>query len=659
MSIPSFLQRRAPLATDSLWLARLLLLGFLIASGLPVSVRAETAELPPDQRPAGGKRTASTALDQAKHFIDSDQLDAAIGVLKNFVAGAAGSDDLDDAYLLLATAFSKKQQQAEAIAYLERLLSEFPKSDLAGRARILLGSAQADLGNADQALPTLAEARSLSTDLDTKLAALKLTGEIYARKKDFPRAIQAWRDAIALAPEDQQSAIRQQIRTLVFEKMDKAALVRLHEASPAEFPGDAALLRLIEMYTAGGDDHLAERTIRQFLSRFPNHEHAQAATERLQALKAKLKASQYLLVALLPLSGGRLVAFGTESLNGIRLALDRGKDVSNLASVGLLIKDSEAGKAALRTELADLITEYRPQAVIGPLLSRDVQALAGLATQTETPFVTPSATLPDLHRLGGYVFSVALTAPPQARRLADYAVKRAGHRRFCILHPETPYGQELARLFSQEVRQRGGEVIAVESYKDGDTDFGGPIKRLKAADLKKHGKSTNVPTSKGGTRTIYTPGFDAIFLPGPAGQVSLLAAQLVFYDVKVAFLGSNAWNAPDLLRLAGRALEGSVFTDGYFLDSTEGEVREFVDLYRKQYQSDPSLFSVQAYDATRLILESIRRGASSGKSLRDLLAKAPDLPTLAGPAAFSPEGTLDRRVVLIQVKQGKFVQLEP
>jgi hypothetical protein len=34
------------------------------------------------------------------------------------------------------------------------------------------------------------------------------------------------------------------------------------------------------------------------------------------------------------------------------------------------------------------------------------------------------------------------------------------------------------------------------------------------------------------------------------------------------------------------------------------------------------------------------------------------LPTLGGPSGFSAEGTLNRPVFLIQVKQGKFVQVD-
>ena len=93
----------------------------------------------------------------------------------------------------------------------------------------------------------------------------------------------------------------------------------------------------------------------------------------------------------------------------------------------------------------------------------------------QIPFITPTATLWDLRRLGGYLFSTALSYPQQARRVAEYALGSLNLRRFCIMHPDTAYGRDLARLFAQEIKQRGGEVIAVEFFKESDTDFGAQL----------------------------------------------------------------------------------------------------------------------------------------------------------------------------------------
>jgi ABC-type branched-subunit amino acid transport system substrate-binding protein/predicted negative regulator of RcsB-dependent stress response len=599
---------------------------------------------------------AEATLERAKNLIDSHQEPAALEILRAFIAANPHSRYLDHAYLLTAGALIGNKTPAEAIEYLDLLLTDFPNSNLVGRARILMGAAQMQLGNVDAALPVLAEARSLAPDRETQRDALKMIGDIQVIKGDYVRAVQAWLDEMALTQDDQRFAVRERIHDLVAHKMDRRALTRLRDAYPTTFPGDVALIRLIELHQASGEDHLAERSIRIFLLRYPNHAYAPTATEMLGSFKSKVKASQHVIAAVLPLSG-QLGPFGTEALNGVRLALDKAKESLGQTSVGLIVKDSPSDRARFRTELGELLAEYQPVAVIGPFLSRDLPAAAALGEQVEIPFITPAATTPEVWRYGSYVFSTALTYPQQAQRIVDFAMDRQGYRRFCVLHPDTTYGQELTRLFTQSVRQRGGEVIAVESYEESDRDFSPQIKRLKAEDLKRYGTTTTSKTSKGVIRVNYTPGFDAIFLPGDYEQIALIAPQLLFYDMKVPLLGSNGWNSPDLFRFADKSIEGGVFVDGFFLDTPDPIVQDFVARYRKRYQTTPSLFSALAYDATRLVLEAIRRGATDGKAVRDDLVAFTDLPTLGGPAAFGPSGTLDRRTYLIQVKQGKFVLL--
>jgi ABC-type branched-subunit amino acid transport system substrate-binding protein/predicted negative regulator of RcsB-dependent stress response len=607
-----------------------------------------------------GSQSIPVVLDQAKRLIETQRADAAVPLLKSFIGTSPKPEHVDDAYFLLGAALYHTKEYGEAVRYLNQLLGEFPTSELTDRARLMLARVQAASGNLDLALPVLAEIRSLSPDLETKREALRLTGELQLQKKDHLRAIQAWLEEIELSPEEQADDIKNRIQELIREQLDRKTLIRLRDAYPKSFPGDIALIRLIELHTAKGEDHLAERNIRLFVRRFPNHEFAAKASDLLASFKAKLKSYQHLIAAVLPLSG-KLAPFGTEVLNGIQLALEKGKDGLGLASVGLIVKDSEADRATFLNDLTDLLFEDRPLAVIGPLLSKNLPVMAELAERTKIPVITPAATFPNVRRLGAYVFSTALTYPLQAKRIADYATGEPGYRRFCILHPDTVYGRELARLFAQEVRRHSGEIIAVESYKEGETDFGPQIKRLKAEDLKKYGIAVpveNGKTVKGAKRIVYTPGFDAVFVPGRSIEVALIAAQLVFHDIKVPLLGANGWNSPDFPRLADRTVDGSVFVDGFFIDSPLANVQDFVERYQRRFQTSPTLFAAQAYEAARLVLEAVRKGATTGETVREYLAMHEDLPALAGPAGFDAGGTLNRRMFVIQVKQGRFVQVE-
>ena len=617
-------------------------------------VYAETAPAGPANHPT---------LNQAKRLIDAGQAEEAITALRRFLATAPKPELLDDTYLLLGAALHGTKQYAEALKYLLLLQAEFPNSEVTDRGKLMQARVHAAMGNLDLALPILTGLRNLSKDDVTKREALRLSGDFYAQKKDATRAIQAWLDEVALGTEDQAEDVRARIRALARETSDKKTLDQIRDTFPRSFPGDIASLRLIDLYIGRGEEYQAIRQIQQFLVNFPTHPQAAKTSDLLVALQAKQKSNQFFIAGVLPLSG-KLAPFAGEVLSGIQLAVEINRDRTGSPSVGLIVKDLESDYASFLDDFSELLNNDRPLAVIGPLLSKNLPVMAELAERAHIPLITPAATLPNVRRLGNYVFSTALTYELQAKRIAAYAIKEQGFRRFCILHPDTTYGRELARLFAHEVRQLEGEVIAVESYKEGEADVGAQLKRMKAEDLKRYGLSVPVDQTKlTGKLTkldkkiFYTPGFDAIFIPGRAADAGIITAQLNFHDMKVPFLGANGWNSPDFARTDDSSIDGAVFVDGFFVESPTPTVQDFVARYKKRFETNPTLFAMQGYDAAKLVLDAVRKGADSGEAVRDQLLTQPDLSSLAGPAAFGPDGTLNRPLFLIQIKRGRFLQV--
>ena len=617
-------------------------------------VYAETGPAGPANHPA---------LNQAKRLINADKAEEAITILRRFLATSPKPDLLDDTYLLLGAALHGAKQDGDALKYLLQLQTEFPNSEVTDRGKLMQARVHAAMGNLDLALPILTGLRNLSKDDGTKREALQLSGDFYAQKKDAARAIQAWLDEVALGTEDQAEDVRTRIRELASETSDKKALEQIRDTFPRSFPGDLASLRLIDLYVDRGEEHQAIRQIQKFLVNFPIHQQAAKTSELLATLQAKLKSNQFFIAAVLPLSG-KLAPFASEVLSGIQLAVEGNRDRAGSASVGLIVKDFESDYASFLDDFSDLLNTDRPLAVIGPLLSKNLPVMAELAERAHIPLITPAATFPNVRRLGNYVFSTALTYQLQAKRIAAYAIKEQGFRRFCILHPDTMYGRELARLFAQEVRQHEGEVIAIESYKEGEADVSAQLKRMKEEDLKRYGLSVPIDETKLtgkltklDKKVFYTPGFDAIFIPGRAADAGLITAQLNFHDMKVPFLGANGWNSPDFARTDDSSIDGAVFVDGFFVDSPAPTVQGFVDRYKKRFQTNPTLFAMQGYDAAKLVLDAVRKGASSGETVHDQFLTQPDLSSLAGPAAFGPDGTLNRPLFLMQIKRGRFLQV--
>ncbi len=601
---------------------------------------------------------------QAKQLIDKGNHEPAATALQRLLTTNPHPDYLDDTYLLLGAALFGMKDYSEALRYLNQLQTEFPTSDLAERGKILMARIHAAMGNADLALPLLAQVRTSTQDDTTKREALQLTAETLVQKKDYVRAIQILLEGMAGSSDAQMTETREQIRQLITDKLEKKGLSRVREAYPRTYPGDLASIRLIDYYIGRGEDHLAEREARHFLAAFPAHPSIPRVHELLDLIRARLKSNQYVIAAVLPLSG-RLASFSSDVLEGIQLAVERAREQTGAPTVGLIVKDLDADKPGFLDDLATLFSNDRPLAVVGPMLSKNLPAMAEMAQRARVPLITPAATLPNVRRLGHYLFSTSVTYAMQAERIAGYAIKEQNYRRFCILYPDTLYGRELSRLFSQEIRRSDGEVIAIEAFKEGETDFAPQIERLKQEDLKKYGLAVPVeipppagkPPNRKEKRLLYTPGFDAVFIPSRSSEIGLIAAQLAFHDIKVPLLGTNGWNAQDFARTADRTVDGATFVDGFFMDSPNPAVQDFVRRHQHRFSSPPSLFTMQGYDAARIAIEGIHHGATSGEALQEFLISQHNLPTLAGPASFGSDGALHRPLFLLQVKQGKFVQL--
>jgi len=82
-------------------------------------------------------------------------------------------------------------------------------------------------------------------------------------------------------------------------------------------------------------------------------------------------------------------------------------------------------------------------------------------------------------------------------------------------------------------------------------------------------------------------------------------------------------------------------------------VLDFAKRYHDQFGADPDTFAAMAYDASRLVFDSIRRaGSTKGSNLRDAL-KTADFPALFGRVKFDEARNPAKPVVIVQVRSGK------
>jgi len=579
--------------------------------------------------------------------------------LQEFISRYPESTDLPKVYFMIGESYFRTQAFKSAVIFLRKVVDEYPTMPFQQKAKEDLASAYTELGDTGQALGFLQQLLDTANDQNTRAILNDRIAELHLKNQDYLKAIEALLAERGLVNEGERIGVTERIKGILDQGLKEKTLQELVLLYPRSFPGDYALIKLAQLYESKGDIYRTERDLKRFLTVFPKHDYASQARLQIAEIRQKIRSHRFIIGVLLPLSE-KLGIFGEEVINGIQIAMDQAKEILTEKQVGVAIVDSMEPSTSPTSQLETLIKEYSPIAIIGPLMSKDVIQLAPRAERLQIPLISPSATLSGLPNGNHYIFRNAVTNEEQGKAIADYAVTILGMKRFVIFYPNDRYGAGLSQIFAAEVSRLGGTVLTVQTYPTDETDFGPQIKQIKETDLKETG--ILIPVEKDEKEKAAAPeyiaGFDAIFLPGDAEKVALIASQLAFYDLKgITLLGVNGWNSKDLLRIGGRFMEGGIFVDGFFIDSSDPVVRSFVEQYRARYQTDPTIFAAQAYDVTRMILAALQRGITTGPALRNYLLGVRDFAGASGHLNFTPEGEMEKKLFIIQIRNGRFVQI--
>lgn len=502
----------------------------------------------------------------------------------------------------------------------------------------------------------LDEARSLWRDVPGEAAAkFDVYNRIvpgYMKRGEFLKALEVLllqKGLINDAPDDVgvlgdsgiKRAIENDIRLIVKTRLEAAGLQAVVTQYAPRFPADLALLRLAGLYDAQGDYEREGGALRQFIAEFPNHPDIAAARARADAIQSKIKAFKHLIGVVLPLRVA-MAPFGQAVLDGIRLAVGQFQEAHPKVSVGLVVRDVEE----TQTPLSQWLETYRPVALVGPLLSRDVNQVVQLISKTDLLLITPGATASEVAALGTSVVRNAFTRRAQCRAIAGRAIEMR-LKRVAILYPAQRSGPDWMKCFSEEVVRQGGQVVITESYPPGGTDFAEPIGRIKEKAIR---------TTEDGSSVVV---IDALFLPADSAEAGLIIPQLAFHGLRgVGLLGINSWNDPEFLKRVGRHAEGALFADGFFHASTRPAVQTFVATYQKRFARPPDLLAAQGYDATQWILTALASGADTPKKVKSAVAGVKQYDGVSGYVSEIQNGEAIKRPFFIQVKRGRFVQVE-
>jgi branched-chain amino acid transport system substrate-binding protein len=333
---------------------------------------------------------------------------------------------------------------------------------------------------------------------------------------------------------------------------------------------------------------------------------------------------------------GTEATFGISSHEGTVLAVEKLNASGGVLGrkVKLLTEDNESKAGQSQEHVRKLIKTDRVVAVLGEVASSRSLEAAPICQDNQVPQISPASTNPKVTETGGYIFRVCFTDAFQAKVMANLAKETLKTKRIAILTDvESSYSRDLSRLFKEEFAKAGGEVAAELDYRGGANDFKRQLEMIKLANP------------------------ESIFVPGYYADAALICIQAKVLGVTAPIFGGDGWESDKLIEMGKEAVNGT-YLSSHFSPQASGEKgTDFVAAYKARYNAkEPDSTAALGYDSAMLLFDAFKRaGTTEGTKVCEAIALTKDFDGVTGNITINKNRDADKSIVILQVKNGKFM----
>jgi branched-chain amino acid transport system substrate-binding protein len=349
----------------------------------------------------------------------------------------------------------------------------------------------------------------------------------------------------------------------------------------------------------------------------------------------------------LPLTGADAQS-ATLIKNGAVMAIDEQNEKGGIAGYKLeaVIYDNgtaTAGQydpAQAATNVKKLASDPAVVANVGPQMSGSGKAMSPILSAANLATITPSSTNPDITSTDpkfmnqfrpnkkAVYFRTVTTDKFQGPNMANYFHDTLHVKSVYVLDDSGAYGVGMANLFEQRAKEIGMKVLGHDQLNPKEADYTTILTKIKQLNP------------------------DALYYGGVAQAGVKVVKQS--YDIlpKIVKGGGDGMYGPEYLKGAGfPAAEGWYATIAAPDVMADPKAQEVIARYKKKFGTAPDNYAITAYDATLVIIDSIKRVADSGKEMnranvRDAIQTAKVM-TVQGEVSFDENGDINNKVVSV------------
>lgn len=323
--------------------------------------------------------------------------------------------------------------------------------------------------------------------------------------------------------------------------------------------------------------------------------------------------------------------------------------------IELVEVDNQSDKTAAVTAAQSLISKG-VVAVIGSYGSGVAIAASQTFADAGVPAVGASCTNPQVTLGNDIYFRVCFLDPFQGTVMATYATEQGYKNAAVISQNGDDYSTGLAGYFKKAFEEKGGTIVADETYQTNESDFNAILTTVKAAKP------------------------DVIFCPSSITTATLILPQIKANGITAQVLAGDTWENATIISENSVGVAFSTFFDEN--DSSNPVAAKFVTDFKAYLNSDPAniahnantdtvaAVSALGYDAYMAIYNALQSLDGSGEPInsmmiRDALAKV-SFDGVTGKISFDENGDAIKNTAYIKTitedsvtsKEFKFVKTQ-
>ena len=254
-----------------------------------------------------------------------------------------------------------------------------------------------------------------------------------------------------------------------------------------------------------------------------------------------------------------------------------------------------------------------------------------IAQENRIVAFSPVVVASGLAEVGEFIFRASHSTDvliPEGVRVTQ---EKLGYQRVATIADRVDFASRASDEAHRKVfAENGVEVLTMETFETGDTDFSAQLTRIKEVEP------------------------DAIFVSAQQIEVIKILTQGRKLGISADIPFISHVLSIDEIRSAGDAAEGAItFTSWVSTADTPGN-QAFVQNYSEKYGMEPSVWAAQPYAAVYILAEAIRNAQSTdSEAIATALAGIKNFDTILGKFSFNSNGDAIYNPVVLIVKNGK------